>query len=122
MTRIQPTLSLCLVWLGLIAASQSAWAARMALPVEIETDARFPRIPVELNIDFSAFIEAPQVLNPNTIIASADMVAADAYTVAQFEWYGKKYKPSQVRYIREAHKRKLGRMDIENLVVKAVTI
>lgn len=63
-----------------------------------------------------------KVLKPDTVIASADMVAADAYTVAQFEWYGKKYKPKQVRHIREAHERGLGRMDIENLKVKTVTV
>jgi len=63
-----------------------------------------------------------KVLNENTIIASKDMVAADAYAVSIFEWYGKKFKPKQVRHIREAHERALGRMDIENLKVKSVTL
>lgn len=63
-----------------------------------------------------------KVLKPDTIIASTDMVAADAYTVSAFEWYGKKYKPSQVKHIREAHKRGLGRMDIENLNIKTIKI
>jgi uncharacterized protein (DUF362 family) len=62
------------------------------------------------------------VLQENTVIASKDMVAADAYTVASFEWYGRRYKPRQVRHIREAHKRGLGRMDIENLNIKTVTL
>ena len=63
-----------------------------------------------------------KVFNENTIIASKDMVAADAYAVSIFEWYGKKFKPKQVHHIREAHERGLGRMDIENLKVKSITL
>jgi uncharacterized protein (DUF362 family) len=63
-----------------------------------------------------------KVLKENTVIASTDMVAADAFTVASFEWYGKKYQPRQVRHIREGHERGLGRMDIENLKIKTVTL
>ncbi len=62
-----------------------------------------------------------KVLTPDTVVASADMVAADAYTVSAFEWYGKSYRPDQVRHIREAHARGLGRMDIENLRVESIT-
>ncbi len=62
-----------------------------------------------------------KVLTPDTVIASADMVAADAYTISAFEWYGKSYRPDQVRHIREAHARGLGRMDIENLRVESIT-
>jgi uncharacterized protein (DUF362 family) len=62
-----------------------------------------------------------KVLHPNKVIASADMVAADAYTVSAFEWYGKSYRPDQVRHIREAHARGLGRMDLDNLRIKTVT-
>ena len=61
-----------------------------------------------------------KVLKMDTIIASKDMVAADAYAVALFEWYGKKFKPKQVHHILEAHKRGLGRMDVENLNVKTI--
>ncbi len=61
-----------------------------------------------------------KVLRPDTIIASADMVAADAYAVSAFEWYGRRYTPDQVRHVRLAHQRGLGRMDIENLVVKEI--
>ena len=50
------------------------------------------------------------------------MVAADAYAVSIFEWYGKRFKPKQIRHIREAHKRGLGRMDVENLKVKAINL
>jgi hypothetical protein len=46
------------------------------------------------------------------------MVAADAQAVAMFEWYGRRFKPQQVKHIRLAHERKLGRMDIENLTIK----
>ncbi len=63
-----------------------------------------------------------KVLHENTIIASQDMVAADACAVASFTWYGRKFRPGQVKHIREAHRRKLGRMDIENLNIKTVTI
>ncbi len=61
------------------------------------------------------------VLKPDTVIASRDMVAADAYAVASFEWYGEKYQPRQVGHVRKAHERGLGRMDIENLKVKVVS-
>ena len=63
-----------------------------------------------------------KVLKKDTVIASKDMVAADAYAVSLFEWYGKRFKPGQVRHIREAHKRGLGRMDVENLNIKAITL
>ncbi len=63
-----------------------------------------------------------KVLKKNTVIASKDMVAADAYAVSIFEWYGQRFKPRQVRHIREGHERGLGRMDVENLKVKAIDI
>jgi uncharacterized protein (DUF362 family) len=63
-----------------------------------------------------------KVLKENTVIASKDMVAADAYTVSNFEWYDQRFKPSQVAYIREAHERKLGRMDLENLRIKKISL
>lgn len=63
-----------------------------------------------------------KVLRRDTVIASTDMVAADAYAVGAFEWYGKKFNPSQVRHIRLAHERGLGRADIENLSVKTIAL
>ena len=63
-----------------------------------------------------------KVLTPNTVIASRDMVAADAYAVSSFEWYGKRYQPGQVAHIRKAHERGLGRMDVENLSIRTVTV
>jgi uncharacterized protein (DUF362 family) len=62
------------------------------------------------------------VLTPGEIIASADPVAADSTAVASYEWGGRKIAPRQVAYLREAHDRGLGRMDIENLIIKRNTI
>ena len=63
-----------------------------------------------------------RVLKENTIIASKDMVAADACAVSMFEWYGRRFKPRQVQHIQLAHERGLGRMDLENLNIKKITI
>jgi len=63
-----------------------------------------------------------KVLDMNTIIASTDMVAADAQAVRMFEWYGRRMQPRQVKHIELAHQRSLGRMDIENLMVKRVQV
>lgn len=63
-----------------------------------------------------------KILKENTIIASRDMVAADACAVESFTWYGRKYKARQVGHIREAHNRGFGRMDLENLSIKTVTV
>ncbi len=63
-----------------------------------------------------------KVIRPDTIIASTDMVAADAYTVSAFEWYGKQYEPAQVKHIRLAHERGLGRMDINKLTIRNTTV
>jgi uncharacterized protein (DUF362 family) len=58
-----------------------------------------------------------KVLHPRTIIASRDMVAADAFTVERFPWYGSHLKAGNVKHIRRAHQRGLGRMDVDNLNV-----
>jgi uncharacterized protein (DUF362 family) len=58
-----------------------------------------------------------KVIPLNVVIASPDMVAADAQMVAMGTWYDRKFKPTQVRHIREAAQRKLGRADLENLRV-----
>jgi uncharacterized protein (DUF362 family) len=63
-----------------------------------------------------------KVLAPDTVIASADPVAADAYAVSAFEWYGKRFAPRQVRHVRLAAERGLGRMDLENLSVRQVSL
>lgn len=59
-----------------------------------------------------------KVVDAKTVIAATDMVAADAFTVASFEWYGRRFKPHQVPHIRRAHERGLGRLDVENLRVE----
>ena len=63
-----------------------------------------------------------KVIREDTVIASADMVAADATAVSMFEWYGRRFKPSQVNHIRLAHKRGLGRLDIENLNTRRLAV
>ncbi len=63
-----------------------------------------------------------KVIRENTIIASADMVAADATAVSLFEWYSRRFKPVQVNHIRLAHQRGLGRMDIENLTTRRMSV
>ncbi len=63
-----------------------------------------------------------KVITPGEVIASADPVAADATAVASYEWYGRKMQPRQVGHIREAHERGLGRMDIENLILRRVEL
>jgi uncharacterized protein (DUF362 family) len=63
-----------------------------------------------------------KIIPMNTIIASPDMVAADAKTVEMCTWYGKRYKPRQISHIRLAHKQGLGRMDVENLAVKQTVV
>jgi hypothetical protein len=50
------------------------------------------------------------------------MVAADASAVAMFEWYGRKMEPRQVKHIRLAHERGIGRMDIGNLKTRKVVL
>lgn len=63
-----------------------------------------------------------KVVRKDLVIASTDGVAADAQTVISYKWYGKDIKPRQVRHLRLAHERGLGRMDVENLNVAKVEI
>lgn len=63
-----------------------------------------------------------EIIPMHTIIASADMVAADAQTVQIGTWYGKRFQAAQIQHIRMAHEKKLGRMDVENLVVRQATV
>jgi uncharacterized protein (DUF362 family) len=61
-----------------------------------------------------------EIIQAETVIASADMVAADAMTIDMFPWYGREVRPGNVAHVLEAHERGLGRMDLENLVQKTV--
>jgi hypothetical protein len=56
----------------------------------------------------------------NLVVASPDMVAADAEMVSLGTWYNRKFSPSQVRHIRIASERGLGRIDLESLRVANV--
>ncbi len=62
-----------------------------------------------------------KVIPLNKIIASTDVVAADAMAVEIGTWYGKTFKARQVKHIRMAHERGLGRMDIVDQVIKEVS-
>ena len=61
-----------------------------------------------------------KIITMNKIVASTDMVAADAATVQIGTWYGRKFKARQVKHIRMAHERGLGNMDIDRLIVKEI--
>ena len=50
------------------------------------------------------------------------MVAADAYTVSAFPWYGQRFAPRQVGHIRLAAERGLGRIDVENLRLERMVL
>jgi len=56
-----------------------------------------------------------KVVQLDTIVASRDMVAADAQVVSMVPWYGQSLQPGQVKHVQLAHDRGLGRMDLENL-------
>jgi hypothetical protein len=56
------------------------------------------------------------------MIASTDMVAADAQMVALGTWYDRKVKPEEVGHIRIAAQRGLGRMDLDRLSVKNIQV
>ena len=55
------------------------------------------------------------VKQTNTVIASADIVAADSFAAGLFA-----VKPSELGYLVEASKRGLGRMDLENLKIQEI--
>ena len=63
-----------------------------------------------------------KVVRMDTVVASRDMVAADAQVVSMVKWYDKVIAPRQVKHIREAHERGLGRMDIDRLEIKHVQL
>jgi uncharacterized protein (DUF362 family) len=61
-----------------------------------------------------------KVIPMNKIIVSTDFVSADAMAVEMGTWYGRKFKGHQVKHIKMAHERGLGKMDVVSLVVKEV--
>ena len=65
----------------------------------------------------------PGVVIPmDLVIASTDMVASDAQMTALGKWYGKKIQPKQIKHIRIAAERGLGRIDLENLNIKKISV
>ncbi len=63
-----------------------------------------------------------KVIPLNLVIASPDMVAADAQMVALGTWYDRKLQPEQVKHIRLAAERGLGIMDLNKLVIKNINM
>jgi uncharacterized protein (DUF362 family) len=63
-----------------------------------------------------------EVAKLDTVITSRDMVAADAKAVSMIKWYGRSIAPRQVKHIKLAHERGLGRMDIENLRTAEISV
>ncbi|MDZ7762355.1 MAG: DUF362 domain-containing protein [Desulfovermiculus sp.] len=63
-----------------------------------------------------------EVKTMNTVVASKDMVAADAQVVSMVPWYGQRMPPEKVKHIRIAHEWGLGRMDVDNLNVRRVEV
>jgi len=61
-----------------------------------------------------------KVIPLNLVIASTDMVAADAQMVALGTWYDRKFQPDQVKHIRLAAERGLGSLDLKKLNVKNI--
>ncbi|MFC1833975.1 DUF362 domain-containing protein [Thermodesulfobacteriota bacterium] len=61
-----------------------------------------------------------KVIQMDMVIASDDMVAADAQMLALGTWYGRKFKPNQVKHIRMAAERGLGRIDLDKLNIKEI--
>ena len=63
-----------------------------------------------------------EVIPLDLVIASTDMVAADAQMVELGTWYGKKIEPRQIKHIRIAAERGLGRIDLDKLNIKKISV
>jgi uncharacterized protein (DUF362 family) len=106
--------------------ADSSFFAETAIPQEVEMkETDVMRDVLEADVLIAAPVAKTHgsagvslAMKMNTVIASADMVAADAQTVQMFEWYGRRFEPRQVKHIRIAHERGLGRMDVENLTIR----
>jgi uncharacterized protein (DUF362 family) len=61
-----------------------------------------------------------KVIPGNLVIASSDMVAADAQMVALGTWFDKKFQPDQVRHIKLAAEQGLGQIDLSKVNIKEV--
>ncbi len=56
----------------------------------------------------------------NKIVASADPVAADSYSVGLARWYDREFKGSQVKHIKIANEMGFGEIDVAKMDVKTV--
>jgi uncharacterized protein (DUF362 family) len=63
-----------------------------------------------------------KVIKPGMVVAGKDFVATDAKVVSMFKWYDRKVEPKNVKHIRIAHERGLGRMDVDALITKTVEV
>lgn len=62
-----------------------------------------------------------KVIPLDLVIASTDMVAADAQMLVLGTWFGKQFTPRQVKHIQTAAERGLGRIDLDRLKVSTIT-
>jgi uncharacterized protein (DUF362 family) len=64
-----------------------------------------------------------KTIDPGEVIASADIVAVDAYGVAFFKnpKTGKPFKPEEIRFVKHAYDHGLGQIDLSKVRVKKVT-
>jgi uncharacterized protein (DUF362 family) len=56
----------------------------------------------------------------NTVVASADPVAADSYTVSVARWYNREFKGPQVKHLKFASEMGFGQIDIDKMDIKTV--
>jgi len=63
-----------------------------------------------------------KVIPLNLVVASTDMVAADAQMLTLGTWFGRQFRPDQVRHIKLAAERGLGSMDLQKLNVKNISV
>jgi uncharacterized protein (DUF362 family) len=56
------------------------------------------------------------------VLASRDMVAADAQVTSMVKWYGRSIPPHEVEHIKIAHNRGLGNMNLSQQVIKKVQV
>ena len=58
----------------------------------------------------------------DTIVASTDPVAIDAYAVTLTPWNNRTYKPEDIKHIGLAAEMQLGEMDLNKLNIKKMEI
>ncbi|GAB7140711.1 DUF362 domain-containing protein [Deferribacterales bacterium RsTz2092] len=63
-----------------------------------------------------------KVIDYGEIVASIDGVAADAYIASSYEWFGRRVKPENVGYLKEAAARGLGRIDIDAMRISRLNV